>query len=653
MDSFSIGISGLEAAMAGLNVVGNNMANATTEGYHQQKIDFRPAYSTRVGDIILGRGVDVGEVARVIDNLLEQQILEQRYLFGQVSQELDTLRTAEAAFGGILAEGTLGTAIDAFFNSLQDLSSYPNEQIYQTQAVDAADVLANQFQTIANSLSSLENRVVLEASNTIAEVNILINQIGELNDKIRDLELRGGEASNLRDQRDQRIAELSALISVETVAREYGVVDVKANEVPVVTGSTVTQLKVSLRSGSLLGISVLDADNYSTQLEGGKLAGLFTLKNTLLKGVSSSLDTLATAIIQKINQYHVQGVGSDGSFSKLTGWSMSSADLDDFVPAVSDGDIYFRLTNQTTDVVSRESITISASDTLSDVATNITNNITGLTASVDSSNKLSIEATGYEFDFSPAVLSAPTASTLTGTSSPTLSGTYTGTDNDTFQFKVVGSGSVGNGTLKLEVRDNGGAGSLICTLDVGSGYEADYKLHVADGIYVSLSNGTLTDTETFDVKVFSSTDASGLLASVGLNTFFSGSGAASIAVCSDIVTTPGRIATSLGPEMMDNENVARMAGLKDELLSNLSNLTPGAFYRGIVAQLGQKITVREMKHGNIEFMTQNLKNRRDEVSGVDINEQAAQMMVFERLFQAMAKYMNVAQSYYDTLYGIL
>ena len=77
MDSFSIGISGLEAAQRAFEIIGNNVANAATDGYHRQRIELRPAYSPQVGALLLGGGVDVVGITRLIDGLLEQEILRQ------------------------------------------------------------------------------------------------------------------------------------------------------------------------------------------------------------------------------------------------------------------------------------------------------------------------------------------------------------------------------------------------------------------------------------------------------------------------------------------------------------------------------------------------------------------------------------------------
>jgi flagellar hook-associated protein 1 FlgK len=95
MSDFSIGLSGLDAAQKALDVIGNNIANAATDGYHRQRIDLSPAYSSQQGSVLIGGGVDVKSITRVIDNLLEQEILRQQSALGHVSQEFDMLRMIE------------------------------------------------------------------------------------------------------------------------------------------------------------------------------------------------------------------------------------------------------------------------------------------------------------------------------------------------------------------------------------------------------------------------------------------------------------------------------------------------------------------------------------------------------------------------------
>jgi len=653
MEGYSIGLSGLNAAQKALDVIGNNIANAATEGYHRQRIEMSPAYSSQQGSVLIGGGVEISGITRMIDSLLEQEILRQQSFSGQISREFTALRTIETTFGELSSEGGLSAAIDEFFNALQNLSAHPAETIWQNQVITSAETLANQFRTLSECLSALETQIRLEAENTTAQINTMITQIAELNDNIERTEIIGAVANNLRDQRDQLINELSKLIAIETQEREYGVVDVSIAGLPAVVGAATAELEVGLREQGMLGLSMVGALNYDTDVQGGQLGGLITLKNSILAEIRNDLDSLANAIIQQVNKYHVQAVGSEGSFTELRGWQMASEDLADFEPPVTDGQIYIRVINTSTGQITRHEIDVNAStDSLTTIAADISA-ITGLTASVAESRLRIQSDANYKFDFLPCVLPEPTTSNLTGTSPPNISvsGIYTGTENQTFTFTVIGTGMVGNGDLQLEVRN--GIGEVVTNLNVGSGYAAGDKLDIGNGIKVALGVGDLNAGDSFEIDAFANSDTTGVLAATGMNTFFSGSSAANMAVCSHISEAPGRIATSLGPDMTDNNNTLRLAGLKNESISSLNEMTPVQFYHRLVTEISQQLFVKQTQQDNIEAIVHNLTSQQSEISGVNINDEAAQMLVFEQMFQAMAKYLNTIQSAILTIMEIV
>jgi len=644
MDSFGIGISGLNAAQKAFEVIGNNIANAATDGFHRQRINLSPAYAAQVGTVLMGGGVDVTSIVRIIDGLLQKEMFNQESSLEQVSKELTTLRMVESAFGELSGRTGLSTSIDEFFNAMQDLSAHPMEAIWQNQALSAAETMTGQFRTMGDFLTSLESQVKLEAENAIGEVNALVARIADLNDSIKRHEIGGGQANNLRDQRDQCITQLAKLISVETQSREYGIVDVSVSGIPVVTSTSAFELEVGLKEDFGLGIGVAGESNYTINVEGGRLGALLTLKNDLLSDIHSDLDKLAAAIIQQVNEYHVQGVGSEGSFTGLAGWPMTNETLASFVPPVSDGNIYIRVTDTSTGTVTRTAVAVDASsDTLTTVATAI-DAIAGLTASVSDSRLNIMADTNYQFDFLPSVLASPTDSDFTGAASPpsiSVSGIYTGTTNQTFTFTVSGTGSVGNGTLQIDVTD--GDGNTIATLSIGSGYAAGDKLDLGNGIKIAVGAGDLADGNTFEVDAFSDTDTSGVLAATGINVFLTGSEAADMAVHTDLADDPGRIATALGADMTDNSNALRMEGLRDKAMTSLGSMTPAEFYRRLTADIGQQVAIKQIHEDNIEAMVQSIANQQDEISGVDINEEAAQLLVFEQMFKAMAKYLSTIQ----------
>jgi flagellar hook-associated protein 1 FlgK len=652
MSSFDIGLTGLNAARKGLDVIGNNIANAATEGYHRQTVNLTPGYSRQQAGLLIGGGVEVEGTTRLIDKFLEQELLRQQSSLSQVSRESATLQSVEAAFGELTGNTGLNAAIDKFFNALNDLSAHPDQDIYQNEVLASADAMAGRFRTLGDFLTNLETQIKLQAENIVDQVNTLAGQIAGLNDNIQRIEISGGQAGNLLDQRDQLIKQVSELVGVQTQQRDFGVVDVDVGGVPIVMGATTMQLEVGLNYEGQLGVTPAGAFNYQTTIDGGQLGGLLSLYNTTVGKIHSDLDTLASAIIQQVNQYHVGGVGSDGSFTELTGQAMTSENISDFDPPVNDGSFFIRVTNTSTGEVTRHRIDVDASsDTLTTIADAI-DDIDGLSASVPGS-RLSIQAdTGYKFDFLPAVLSEPRDSTFTGSSPPTvsISGVYTGTDNPTFTFTVVGSDWVGNGTLRLEVRNGT---ELVDTLNIGAGYVAGDRLDLGNGIKIALSTGDLNAGNGFQVDAFGNTDESGFLAAVGINTFFSGGDASNMALSDNVADSPGRIATALGADLTDNTNAVRLASIAEMEIGDLNSLTAGQFYRQLVTNIGQQLSVKQMSQSSIENLVQSLTNQQGEISGVDINDEAAQMLVFEQMFQAMSKYLGTVQTTMSSLLDLL
>lgn len=649
MQNYAIGLSGLNAAQAALDIVGNNIANAATEGYHRQRVELAPSSCGQIGQAEAGAGVDVSGATRMVDGLLEREITRQQSAYGEVSQELSILSSIETSLGEFSDTGGVNATIDAFFDALRGLAAHPQERVYQNETISSAQTLAEEFRRLGSLVTDLNGEVVQEANDTTESINSLIGQIAELNGKIQSIEINQEQANNLRDRRDQLITQLAKLADVETHPREYGVVDVSIGGLPVITGAVTMSLQTKLDSNQSLEVSAAGEGN-GLHIQSGQLGALLSLKNDFLKGFQADLDTLAKGIINQVNRYHVQGLGQDGSFQELTGSVMGDADL--AAAGVADGTFYVRVTDTATGRTQRYAIDVNVSgaspDTLESIAAKV-NAVTGLNASVDSSRLHIVADPGYAFDFLPAVLPEPTATNLTAASPPAInvSGIYSGTENETFTFKVTGSGSVGNGDLRMNVTDARGA--LVNTLNIGAGYAAGDVIELRNGIKISLSTGQLNDGDSFDVQAFGTTDTSGLLSAAGMNTFFSGASASEMSVCSDIVESPGRIATSLGSDLSDNAAALKLAAVRDQAVESLDGMTPGEYYDRTVADLGQQVSLKQSRQDNIEAMIQNLDQRRSEVSSVNVNDEAAQLLVFEKMFQAMAKYMNSIQTTMTTL----
>ncbi|HEX42772.1 MAG TPA: flagellar hook-associated protein FlgK [Phycisphaerales bacterium] len=656
MADISIGLTGIKAAQRAFDVIGNNIANAATEGYHRQRVDLTPAYSSFRNGVLLGGGVNVTGVSRVIDTLLEQEILRQKSALEFTTQENITFASIETALGELTDNaGGLNAAMDRFFSSMADLAAHPAQPVWQNQLVSDAQSLTAQFRTLGTFLRALDTQIRFEIDNVIESINSIASRIAALNENIERLQATGGSTGNLCDQRDQAIADLARLAGVQTYERKYGVVDVTIAGMPLVMGSSTEKLVSGLTLDNAMGVAMEGSIQYRTNVEGGRLGALVSLVNGELTNLRTNLDLLAQSLVTQVNALHVQGVGSAGSFARLDGWIMPSDRLADFQGPVSDGSFCIRLTDTSTGQVTRHAITVdSANDTLADIAAAISA-ITGLTAS-DAGSRLTIIAdTDYRFDFLPAVTAEPSLTSLHGASPPTISvsGVYTGSVNDTFTFTVSGTGSVGSGSLQLVVTD--GSGNPVNTLNIGAGYAPGDRLDVGNGLKVALSIGDLDTAagDYFEVDAYATSDTSGFLAAAGLNTFFTGNGAIDMSVDRHLIDTPARAAAALGPEMSDNANALAMAALKDTAVGALGHVSCSEYYRRMVTDFGHKLSLNLSRQNNIEMMVQSLMNQQSEISGVDINDQAAQLLIFEQMFQAVAKYMSTYNNSMMTLMNML
>ncbi len=656
MQNFSIGLTGLQAAYKAMDVIGNNIANAATEGYHRQRIDLRPSDSAQSGPGAVGAGVDVAGATRLINGLLEREIVSQGSSYGQVSQELATLSTVETNFGEFGSSGGLNETIDKFFDALRGLAANPLEQTYRNEVITTANLMSTEFQRLGDSLAGLKDQIVVEAQNIAQSITLMVAQIAELNGKIQAVEINQGQANNLRDSRDQLIAELAQLTGIETQTREYGCVDISIGGLPVVTGAIPLGVSVSLQSNGLLGLHATGSEGYGLDVTGGELGGLLSLRNELLPDLEAELDTLAKGIISQVNSYHVQGVGLGGSFAEMDGWIMSSDDLSAIEPPITDGTFYIRVTNTDTGEIERHAIDVSVSgsppDTLTSIASKI-NAVTGLNASVGFSKLRVVSDLGYEFDFIPAPLPEPTASTLTGSTPPSISvsGIYEGDANDTLTFTVSGSGSVGNGVLRLMVTN--GVGDVVSTLNVGSGYAAGDTIEMTNGLKLAISLGEFNAGDRFEIDVFQTSDTAGFLAAAGMNTFFSGASASEMQVCTCVAEDPNRIATALGGDLSDNVAALRLVDVHGQPIESLNGLTANEYYQRTLANLGQAVSLRQDRQDNIEAVIQDLEKQQSEISGVNVNDEAAQLIIFEKMFQAVAKYMTTLQTMITTLMDVV
>lgn len=636
MLDYSIALSGLDVARRAIDVIGMNIANASTPGYHRQEVKVSSMDFARFGEGAIG-GAEVSEVRRKLDGLLEREITRQRSEMNHNAQELDTLELVESAFGNVENEG-LGGAISGFFNALTEATADPTRQGLREQVVWAADALAAQFRRLGGFLDNVLTEVRNQAGASVATVNDLSAEIARLNREIAETRTRGGTANLLTDRRDQAVNELADLIDVDVtrMGDVGGTVTVSAWGRPLVAGTRAMTIEAGLDAEQRLGISAENAFNFRSDGAGGRVGGLLSLHNGVVGGFLDRLDAMAAGVRDAVNRIHVQGVGEDGSFASLTGVALGDGLLADEAPGVTAGTILVRMIDETTGLAERHEVAVDpAADTLADVAARF-DAIDGLGANVVD-GALHIEADpGFRFDFLPTLLATPDASTLTGSAVVSVSGVYAGATNRSYECTVVGDGEVGVADdLRIEVRNE--AGELVRTLDVGQGYAAGDALELDAGVEIALSAGTLLHGEGFTIDAVADTDTSGLLAAGGVNALFVGASALDLSVRQEILDDPRRFAGALSLPPTDGQNLLRMTELEAAGLDALEGQTVADACRRLTTDVGQQIAMRRARRDSFEGVMQQLRRQREQVSGVDVNDEAAKLMMFERMFQASSR----------------
>ena len=658
MANFYIGLSGLQVAQAAIETIGTNITNAATEGYHRQEVIIAPMPMDYLKHGVSSGGAEIKDIVRKMDMLLENEMLRQLPGLGQNEQELATLRTLEAALGDLDEEG-IGASINDFFNSIKELSAQPNSQAHLEQVVWTGEAMASLFRNISSFITGLRNNIRLEAIDVTTQMNNLLGKIADYNEKIHGTSVTGGNINLLSDQRDGAIEELGRLLPVQTLQQgmDSGMVNVEGWGIPLVVRTDTTPLVVNVVAGDdRMGVSVQGADHYDTSVTGGKIGALLNLYNEIIPGIEDKFNALASQIIEQINELHVQGVSGAGSFSELTGWRVENGAFDTWSSAVEAGDLYVRVTDTATGQVSRHLVmTVDpAVHTVQDVvdAFNAIAPATHVNASNNSGALHLYADNGFKFDFVPAVSTTPDTSAITGSADAAFSGVYDGDANETYTFTVHGSGDVSSSAdLYLEVQNS--AAQIVATINIGRGYATGDRVLFDNGLSVAIGPGTLNNGDTFTLNALTETDASGALAALGVNAFFTGTNANTIQVVQRLVDQPGLVAGAIGPEMSDNANLLRMAAMGDQRLGGLENLAINDFYRRLLTDIGHEVATHEARQTALETVQKQMITQRDVISGVDVNEEAAKLLMFEQMFQAVSRFITTQNRALQELMDII
>ena len=235
----------------------------------------------------------------------------------------------------------------------------------------------------------------------------------------------------------------------------------------------------------------------------------------------------------------------------------------------------------------------------------------------------------------------------------TMSGSYTGEANDRWTFRPNMDGQIGTTPgLQIEVLDEGGI--PVAVLDVGPSYSPGNEIEIGEGLSATFSFGTVsaTDGDFFTEEVVADGDSSDVLVALGLNSFFTGTDAASIELRADISDDAGNLALSSSGAAGDNGALLELIALQQETVSGLNgSLTE--FYGDVVGDIGFEVSSTRNSLEVEEFLVGELTSQREQVAGVNIDEELVDMVRFEQSYQAAAQFIQTVNQLMNELMGIL
>ncbi len=318
-DLLSLGASGVRAYQTALDIIGENIANANVPGYSRRTAQVTENPSAGGGFPLIrqttaGSGVNVSGVARAYDAFLTN---DARTASGDYSRA-QTRQYWLSEIQSFLNNGTQGVSgrMTAFYNAAQDVASDPTSISARDAFLSAAGEVAAQFRNLASAFDATRVGIKDDVDQAVNSINDITKAISTLNDTLRRTSPGTSASASLEDERDRLLGELATLTKIDTTIRADGTVDIRLDNSngPVLLDQMGAKLLGATEGAGKIRLTLDPFGNSGTiPVPGsGVLAGLadaYTQNNDS----RAAIDSLAQQFITSVNNAHRQGVDLNGA----------------------------------------------------------------------------------------------------------------------------------------------------------------------------------------------------------------------------------------------------------------------------------------------------------------------------------------------------
>jgi flagellar hook-associated protein 1 FlgK len=631
MSSLNIATRALTNNLAALQVVGHNIANVNTAGYSRQNVELVSSGYQKMGSGYFGKGMDISTVERAHNEFLTREARTTGSVAASDALRLARLQQLEAAFP--VGTSGLGAAMNDMLNAWSDVSSSPGNLTARVVTIARAEEFASRLRNTAGTLDALASNAQQQVTGTVTSINAMAKELASINQRITE---SGGQAhlpNDLLDQRDQLLREIGKQVQVSTVQASNGTVSVfVAGSQPLVLGQNANQLAVErdVNGTGRMGVSFVQGGAASplseAALGGGELSGILKFLNDDLVDVQNMLGRMALATASTVNAQHALGVDLQGNPGQNFFVPPAAARG---TPAPGNGG---------TGAVS---------------------------ASV--SNPAALIASDYEVRFEAAGVSVVRLSDGHVTSVPSLPAEVDGLSfnvdvagavpGDSFRVRPYES-AARNLQLAIGSPDRLAAASPVLVTP-GTGNSTGLSV---ENLYAASASANLTDPVTITFLADGTFTATGLgpgnpapdnpgppasynfrpgepMVFNGWSLTLRGSPTAGDSF-SVGAAPPGSTAQNAG-------NAAAMLALRDRATFEGVPLADG--YVSLFSEVGTRVQGAQFAAEFSSQVATTAETARANVAGVNLDEEAARLLQYQQAYQAAAKFLQVAQSTFDSL----
>jgi flagellar hook-associated protein 1 FlgK len=645
---FGISITGLRAAQMGLTTTGHNITNASTPGYNRQQIVQSTNTPLYTGAGFLGQGTNVSTVKRIYSQFLDNQVQAAQ----TQSSYLDTYYAQISQLDNMLADPSAGLspALQEFFAGVHDVAANPASVPSRQSMLSSSEALVSRFQALNQRFEEIRDGVNSQITASVSLINSYAQQIATLNHQVVIAEAGGnGQPPNdILDQRDHLVAELNKEINVSVVKQDDGSYNVFMGKGQALV---VGQQALTLSARPLpddpesMGVAYVNYGGSAQMLppdslDGGNLGGLLAFRSETLDQAQNELGRVAIGLAQTFNEQHRLGQDLNGD---LGGYYFNVRGTSG-IPgqnAFPSAKVVANTQNNPASGVPAVTLSDVSSVTSSDYT--LARTATGFTLTRRSDNVALFSNAALPQTVDGLTIAAP-ATFSTGDSwliQPTRDGAkdISVAISDTAKIAAAAPistaaayANTGSGTIS--------AGSVNPPPPPNANLQNNVTIAFIDATHFSVTDNTTSTV--LAASVLYNPLAGASVSYNGWTAVLNGAPAAG----DSFTVAPNTNGVS------DNRNALLLAGLQTTNTLAGGTATYQSAYSQIVSSVGVKsrdINVTGQAQASLVTQTQQAQQS---MSGVNLDEEAANLLRYQQAYQASGKMMQIATTLFETLLSL-